>query len=61
MPVEIAPVEVAGPTFRWNTEKNKLASITRAGVRFERKLKPPIDPDEPPRELPKKRSPLSFR
>ena len=29
--------EAAGFTSRWNTEKNKIVSITRAGVRFERK------------------------
>jgi hypothetical protein len=35
--LEFTPVETAGPTSRWNTVKNKVVSITRAEVRFERK------------------------
>jgi hypothetical protein len=33
----IRPVELGADTLRWNTEKNKIASITCGGVRFERK------------------------
>jgi hypothetical protein len=50
--LEFGPVESAGPTFRWNTEKNKVASIMRAGVRFERKLKALTTPDARRRRSP---------
>lgn len=35
--LEIGPVGSTGPAARWNTGKNKIVSIMRAGVRFERK------------------------
>jgi hypothetical protein len=45
--IEFEPVESAGEGLRWNTVKNKVASITSVGVRFERRLKTSGGPDEP--------------
>jgi hypothetical protein len=52
--LEFGPVEFKTVAFLWDTAKNRVASITRAGVRFERKLKP-LNPDAPRPEPPKKK------
>ncbi len=53
--LQVAFVELADPYERWDTSKNKIIPIMGASVRFERKLKPPIDPDASLSEPPKKR------
>jgi hypothetical protein len=57
--LEFAPVEPAGGTVRWNTEKNKVASILSAGVRFDRQTRRLVRPNVMP--PPKKRSFFSLR
>ncbi len=53
--LQVAIVESAGPYARWDTSKKKIIPIMGASVRFERKLKPPVDPDVSRSEPPKKR------
>ena len=51
----IAPIVYDAPVFRWDTNANKITSIMRAGVRFDRTVKPvsAITGEQP--ELAKKR------
>ena len=60
--VRFGAVELAGGAFRWNTDKNRIASITNVDVRFERKLKLEPEPEpEPPASVDEPLEPLKKR